>query len=167
VEIRLHLEYVYRFSPALVETVGWRRRRIHGLVSSTLADEQFVSFPRHFVAAGFCICVANAPCLPCHILHKRSDISLPAPSCRPVRNLWITHEVCWPLTAFTGGLLACEGVSHPPSRTPFFETQDCDSLTVYPRQSPGPPFLDGVLLYVHGHAFQVRLAVKCHVSPRC
>jgi hypothetical protein len=31
------------------------------------------------------------------------------------RNFWITHEVCWPRTAFTRGLLACDGVSHPPS----------------------------------------------------
>ena len=31
------------------------------------------------------------------------------------RNFWIMHEVCWPGTAFTWGLLAWDSVSHPPS----------------------------------------------------
>jgi hypothetical protein len=86
VEIRLRLEFVYRFSPALAEMVCRRRRRIHGLVSSTLANERFVQFPRHLVAAGLCLCVANAPRLPCHALHKHSDISLLAPSRHPIRD---------------------------------------------------------------------------------
>jgi hypothetical protein len=77
--IRLQLEFIYRF------LLHWLRR-IHGLVSSTFAAEQLVLFLHHLVAASLCLCVANAPRLPCYALHKHSDISLPAPSRHPIRD---------------------------------------------------------------------------------